>query len=151
MTTREFTATVAREGGATYIELPFDPNEAWGVRERHHITGTVAGQRVRGPLAMRSGRAVLPLGATWLRDAGIAVGETVEVALGPEGPQAEDLPPDLRAALEAAPEALAFFTSLATFYRTGYLRWLAGAKAGEKRAARIAEIVELLRAGVKQR
>jgi uncharacterized protein YdeI (YjbR/CyaY-like superfamily) len=71
--------------------------------------------------------------------------------LSPEGPQADTLAPDILAALENEPEARAFFESLATFYRNGYLRWIEGAKRPETRSARIAEMLSLLKASKKQR
>jgi uncharacterized protein YdeI (YjbR/CyaY-like superfamily) len=73
------------------------------------------------------------------------------VVLAPEGPQREDLAPDLAAALEAKPEAGEFFDSLAQFYRKAYLRWIDATKGRpDVREQRIAETVELLKAGVKQ-
>jgi Bacteriocin-protection, YdeI or OmpD-Associated/Domain of unknown function (DUF1905) len=150
---RTFGAVVERDArGRTIIALPFDPSEAWGARARHHITGTVAGRRVRGPLVSDGAGARLVLGAAWCRDAGLQAGERVEVTLGPEGPQLGLLAPDVVAALQARPEAQAFFESLATFYRRGYLRWVdATTRRPDVRAARIAEMVELLAAGHKQR
>jgi hypothetical protein len=56
----------------------------------------------------------------------------VTVVLEAEGPQNADLAPDLAAAFESSPEAAAFFASLATFYRKGYLRWIDGASADPK-------------------
>lgn len=48
--------------------------------------------------------------------------------LTPEGPQRDDLAPDIRAALDADPSAGSFFESLAQFYRNAYLRWIDGTK-----------------------
>ena len=76
----------------------------------------------------------------------------MRVVLAAEGPQRDSLPPDLAAALEAEPEAGAFFDSLATFYRKGYLRWLDGAsRRPVVREERIKELVALLKAGKKTR
>ena len=56
------------------------------------------------------------------------------------------------AALEADPAAAAFFDTLAQFYRKAYLRWIDGTtRRPDLRAARIAEVVDLLAAGIKQR
>ncbi|MBO0687389.1 MAG: YdeI/OmpD-associated family protein [Candidatus Dormibacteraeota bacterium] len=150
---RTFTVVVERDArGRTVIALPFDPSEAWGTRSRHHVHGTVAGRGVRGPLESHDGAARLVLGPAWCRDAQLEDGERVEVTLAPEGPQLGALAPDVVAALDARPEARAFFESLATFYRTGYLRWVDATKRRpDVRAARIAEMVELLAAGHKQR
>jgi uncharacterized protein YdeI (YjbR/CyaY-like superfamily) len=70
----------------------------------------------------------------------------------PEGPQRGDLAEDVAAALAANPEAGAFFDSLAQFYRRGYLTWIdATMRRPDVRAQRIADVVALLAAGVKQR
>jgi uncharacterized protein YdeI (YjbR/CyaY-like superfamily) len=88
----------------------------------------------------------------WMRDAGVAAGDDVLVELAPEGPQRGDLAGDIAAALEANPPAAAFFDTLAQFYRKAYLRWIDGtARRPDLRAARIAEVVDLLAAGIKQR
>ena len=48
--------------------------------------------------------------------------------------------------------AAAFLDSLAQFYRQAYLRWIdATTRRPDLRAARIAEVVDLLAAGIKQR
>jgi hypothetical protein len=134
------------------VPLPFDPNQVWGPKLEHRVHGTVNGMAVRASIEpLGEGHGIL-LGPAWRRDCGIAPGDRVMVVLAPEGPQREDLAPDFAAALEAEPEAGAFFDSLAQFYRKAYLRWINGTKGRpEARAQRIAETVELLKAGVKQR
>lgn len=101
------------------IAIPFNPNEVWGVKQRHHITGSINGCAVRGSLGSDGSQYVLPLGAAWRRDSGVEVGVEVEVELTPEGPRADTLAPDIVAALATEPEARAFFESLATFYHIG--------------------------------
>ena len=65
---------------------------------------------------------------------------------------AGDLADDIASALAANPAAAAFFDTLAQFYRKAYLRWIdATTRRPELRAARIAEVVDLLAAGIKQR
>ena len=151
MTTQRFKTTVAKSGSSTYIAIPFNPNEVWGVKQRHHITGSINGWRVRGSLGSDGSQYVLPLGAAWRRDSGVEAGMEVEVVLTPEGPQADALAGDIRAALDSEPQAKAFFESLATFYRNGYIRWIESAKRPQTRSARIAEMLSLLIAGKKQR
>jgi hypothetical protein len=150
---RSFKAVVERDArGRVVIALPFDPAGQWGPRARHHVTGTVGGRRVRGPLTGDGTGARLVLGPSWCQDAGLAAGERVRVVLSPEGPQRDELAPDIAAALAARPEARDFFDALATFYRKGYLTWVNGTRRRpEVRAARIAEMVELLAAGHKRR
>lgn len=151
MTRQSFTTTVAKRGSRVYIAVPFDPNAVWGVKPRHHIRGLVNGCVVRGSLGSDGAEYFLPLGAAWRRDNGVEAGAEVAVELAPEGPQSGSLAPDVTAALEAAPEAKAFFEGLATFYRNTYIKWIESAKRPETRAARIAEMVALLKAGQKQK
>jgi hypothetical protein len=151
--TQTFNASVRMEaGGRMVIALPFDPAEVWGQRSRYHVTGTIDGRRFRGALSSRDGGAALALGPAsghnrWLKD-----GDQVEVSLRPEGPQADGLAPDIALALDANPEARRFFESLATFYRKGWLTWIDATKRRpEVRVERIAQMVELLSHGHKER
>ena len=134
------------------IAVPFDPDEAWGAKADHPVAGTVNGRRVRGRIAPSSRGWALTLPPMWMRDASIAAAADVIVELAPEGPQRGDLADDIAAALEANPAAAAFFDTLAQFYRKAYLRWIdATTRRPELRAARIAEVVDLLAVGIKQR
>ena len=154
MEPRLFTTTLADNGrGGAFVAIPFDPDEVWAVKRRHHVSGTVNGCRIRGVIETGDGPPGFTVGATWLRDfRGGAIGDTVIVVIAPEGPQRDDLDDDVAAALDGNPEAAAFFDSLAQFYRKAYLKWVDGAKRRpEVRAERIAELLRLLTAGVKQR
>lgn len=148
-----FTAKVDDVGrGRAVIRLPFDPDAVWGPKRQHHVRGTVAGNRVRGPLRLASKQWTLVIGAAWLRDNPLPIGAAVKVVLEAEGPQNADLTPDLAAALQSSPEAAAFFAGLATFYRKGYLRWIDGAsRRPEIRAQRVRELVVYLEEGRKER
>ena len=151
MATQRFKTIVAKTGSRTAIPIPFDPNAVWGVKQRHHITGTINGCAVRGSVGSDGSQYFLPLGAAWRRDNGVEAGAEVDVVLAPEGPQADALAADILAALDREPDARTFFESLATFYRNGYVRWIEGAKRPETRSNRIAEMLSLLKAGKKQR
>jgi hypothetical protein len=148
---QHFRTTIAKSGTRTFIVLPFNPNEVWGVKQRHYITGTINGYGVRGSLGSDGRQYFLPLGAAWRRGCGLEAGSIVEVVLMPEGPQSESLSPDVAAALDAEPQAKAFFESLATFYRNTYIKWIESAKRPETRTARINDMIELLNAGKKQK
>ena len=150
---QRFRAVIAAgPGGRAIITVPFDPDEAWGGKADHPVGGTIDGRHVRGRLSPSGRDWVLTVTPMWLRDTGVAIGDGVTVELAPEGPQRGDLADDIAAALEANPAAGAFFDTLAQFYRKAYLRWIdATTRRPEVRAARIAEVVDLLAAGVKQR
>ncbi len=107
---------------------------------------------VRGDVeAVGDGRGFV-LGPAWRRDCGLAPGDTVTVSIHAEGLQRDDLAPDIAAALEADPVAGEFFDSLAQFYRTAYVRWIEATKRRpDQRPVRIAEMIELLRLGKKER
>ena len=77
----------------------------------------------------------------------MAAGDRVAVRLEPEGPQLDDLGPELRAALDADPAARRAFESLATFYRKAIVREVDGAKRPETRQRNLAAAMDRLRSG----
>jgi hypothetical protein len=146
------TALQSGAGGRVYIELPFDVADVWGEKDRHHVRGTINSASVRGPLVREGSAFLLILGPAWRRDGGFSAGDVVEVMLEPEGPQRDELAPDIVAALDAEPEARRFFEALPTFYRKGYLRWVDATKRRpDVRTQRIEELVQLLKDGKKER
>jgi hypothetical protein len=153
MRTQRFAATVsAGPRGSAVIVVPFDPDEVWGTKAVHHLNGTVGGQRVRVTLAPGGSGWAFAFGAARAEGLGLTAGQEVAVELTPEGPQRADLAEDISAALAANPAAGAFFDTLAQFYRQAYLRWIdSTTRRPDLRAARIAEVVDLLAAGVKER
>jgi hypothetical protein len=153
MQSQRFAVRVAAAGrGALLVPVPFDPGHVWGTKDRHHIAGTVNGVRVRGVVEQVGDGFGFTLGPAWHRGCGLTVGDEVTVVIAPEGPQRDDLAEDVAAALAANPDAGRFFDSLAQFYRRAYLRWIDATKRRpEQRAERIAEMVELLKSGIKER
>ena len=153
MQPERFTTTLAAVGrGALFIAVPFDPDQVWRPKPKHHVTGTVNGMRVRATIDIHDGQRGFTIGRAWLCDCTVAAGDVVDVEIMPEGPQRDDLADDIAAALNANPSAGAFFDGLAQFYRRGYLRWVdATTRSPAKRAERIAEMVRLLEAGLKER
>jgi Bacteriocin-protection, YdeI or OmpD-Associated len=151
---KRFTTTLTADiRGRMFVPVPFDPDRVWGPKPRHHIAGTINGQCVRAVIEHRDAQFGFTLGPAWLRSCpAVGAGDRVMVEIEPEGPQRDDLGDDVAAALNANPRAGAFFDSLAQFYRNAYLRWIDATKRSpELRAQRIAEMVNLLDAGIKQR
>src|SRR5215469_85481 len=160
MRVQRFGARVTSDAeGRAVVAVPFDPDQTWGAKAFHPVGGTiepVAGtdcnRHLRGRITPDGNQWVFTLNPTWMQATGVAVGDEVTVELEPEGPLRADLADDLASALEANPAAAAFFDTLAQFYRKAYLRWIdATTRRPDVRAARIAEVVELLAAGVKER
>jgi hypothetical protein len=151
LTTQHFQTVVAKIGTRVFVPIPFNPNDVWGVKQRHYITGTVNGLNIRGSLGSDGTQYFIILGAAWRRDCGIDAGTKVDVVLSPEGPQSENMSEDVTNALNAEPKAKEFFESLATFYRKNYIRWIESAKKPETRTARIKEMISLLKAGKRQK
>jgi len=134
------------EKGRVFILLPFDPAEQSGPRGCYYVTGTINGLKFRARLDQSARGYFVPLGPAKRRDCGFHVGDAVEVVVRDESPPREGLAPDIVKALEADPEAGEFFDALAGFYRKAYLRWIDATKRSpEIRAARISELVELMR------
>jgi hypothetical protein len=145
------TTVVVDLRGRTIVPIPFDPDEVWGAKPRHPVRGSVAGCSMRGNVEQHDDGPTITLGPSWTR-LPLRDGAEVEVVLEPEGPQRSDLAPDIAAALDEAPDAAAFFDSLAQFYRTAWLRWIDSTKRNpEQRPVRIAEMVRALQDGRKER
>ena len=153
MGSQRFRAVVAAgPGDSAVITMPFDPDQAWGAKANHPVGGTVGGCRIRARLVPAGRGWVLTLAPNRLSGLGVTIGDEVTVELTPEGPQRGDLADDIAGALAANPAAGAFFDTLAQFYRKAYLRWIdATSRRPDLRAARIAEVVDLLAAGIKER
>jgi len=153
MSKQKFRAVItAGGGGRAVITIPFDPDAAWGAKSQHPVGGTINGRCIRGTGSAGPHGWSLIVRPLWMRDSGLAIGDEATVELTPEGPQRGDLADDIAAALAANPAAGAFFDTLAQFYRKAYLRWIdATTRRPDVRAARIAEVVELLAAGIKER
>lgn len=146
-----FQARATRTGPRVEIPLPFDPADAWGRRDRYHVTGTVEGARFRGPLVFRDGAWLIERGPKSPGAALLEDGQEVAVEIWPEGPQVDELAADITEALEARPKARVAFEALAQFYRKGWLRWIDATKRRpDVRAERIAEMLRLLEAGHKE-
>jgi Bacteriocin-protection, YdeI or OmpD-Associated/Domain of unknown function (DUF1905) len=150
---QRFRAVIAAgPGDGAVITMPFDPDEEWGARANHPVGGRIGARRIRARLLPSGSGWVLTLAPKRLLDMGVAIGDEVTVELAPEGPQRTDLADDVAAALEANPAAAAFFDTLAQFYRKAYLRWIdATSRRPDVRVVRIAEVVDLLAAGIKER
>jgi hypothetical protein len=88
--------------GHVVIAIPFDPDQVWGAKAEHPVSGTINGRRVRTRITPGDGGWMCTLSPMWLSECGVAAGEQVSVELAPEGPQRADLADDIAAALAIA-------------------------------------------------
>ena len=70
------------------IIMPFDPDEEWGAKAGHPVSGTIGGCRVRTRLVPAGQGWVLTVAAKRLAGMAIAIGDEVSVELAPERPAA---------------------------------------------------------------
>ena len=82
MGSQRFTAVVAAAGrGKLWVPVPFDPDEVWGAKQRHHIAGTVKGIRVRAVIEPAGAGFAFALGRTSPARVGVDVGDEVAVEI----------------------------------------------------------------------
>jgi len=151
--THRFTAPIEDAGnGGAFVTVPFDVEKAFGAR-RPKVRATFDDEPYRGTLVRMGGPHHILIVLKAIRERigkgpGDAVAVTVEAD---EAPREVAVPEDLAAALDAAPEARAFFDGLAYTHRREYVQWIEEAKRAETRARRVGQAVEMLRAGRKGR
>ena len=96
MSSQRFRGVIAAgPRGSAVIMVPFDPDEAWGAKADHPVTGTVGDCRTRTRLVPAGREWVLVVPLKRLISMGMAIGDEVSVELAPEGPQRGDLAADI--------------------------------------------------------
>jgi hypothetical protein len=143
MAPQRFTATMEER----WIVVPVDAKALWG-EARPPVAGTLNGHPFRGRLAVYGGETVLGFTKAFRAEAGVALGDVVEVELDrDEAPREVEVPPELQAALAGDAEARAAFDKLSFTHRREYAQWVAEAKRAETRSRRAAQALEMLHAG----
>ncbi|WP_182066604.1 YdeI/OmpD-associated family protein [Curtobacterium sp. ME12] len=142
-----FTTTVLQaRKTATGLPVPESVIEALGSGKRPAVVVTInRGYTYRSTVGVMNEQFLVPLSAAHREAAGIAAGDTVEVALEVDTlPRTVDLPEDLAAALQEAGVRSAFDT-LSNSRQRALADPVTQAKAPETRARRIEKAVESLR------
>ena len=153
-----FNAKLCRPAGPqdgvnwAFVVLPKAVSERLPRRGRTSVQGSLNGapfQLTLEPDGQLSHWLKLP--ATLLRQAGVEAGDTVTVEVHPcvEEPE-PDLPPDFKAALEAASEAKATWDATTTIARIDWVHWIESAKQDKTRLSRIANACDMLAKGKKR-
>jgi hypothetical protein len=82
---QRFAVMVTAAGrGKLLVPVPFDPNQVWGAKQRHHIAGTVNDVRIRAVIEPAGDGFGFTLGRTSPARFGVALGDEVTVEIAPE-------------------------------------------------------------------
>jgi len=116
--------------------------------KRFPVLATVNGYTWRTSVARMGGESLLGLNREVRQEAGVEVGDAVDVRLELDTAAREvDVPRALAKALEADEEARAAFERLAYTHRKEFARWVDQAKRDETRDRRVAKTLEMLLGG----
>jgi hypothetical protein len=133
---------------ATGIEVPPELIEQLGAGKKPPVLVSFAGHRYPTTIGVMGGRFLVPVSAANRTAAGVAAGDELDVELVlDQAPRVVEVPADLATALEAEPEAKAFFEGLTPSQKKWHVLQVTGAKTDETRQRRVAKSIELLAAG----
>lgn len=144
-----FRATIeAGRGGGALVSLPFDVEEVYRTRGRVAVAATFDGHVYRGSIAPMGGRHILGVTKAVRAAIGKDVGDSVEVFVQRDtAERTVDVPPELGAALRAAPDAREAFQGLSYTHRREFAEWVADAKKQDTRDRRAGKVVAMVREG----
>lgn len=139
---------VARGPAAAYV---LDADQVAAVGEgakRFPVVAIVNGYEWRTSVARMRGEFLVGLNREVREGAGVEAGDTVTLTLRLDtAPREVEVPEALAVALDADPEARAAFDALAFTHRKEFARWIEEAKRAETRDRRVAQTLDMVRAG----
>ncbi len=144
---RRFEARIRKQGPNFHVEVPPAVSRAFArfaERGKIRVHGTLGGVEVRGTLVPRGRRHWLFLHAGMRAAAGVGAGDTITLALRATPWERVPIAADIERALRQA-EALADFESRSPSHRHELLRWVEIAESPERRAQRLAAMVDDLK------
>jgi hypothetical protein len=146
----KFTTIIQGSGNKAGIEVPQELVNALGAGRRPPVVVTINGQSYRSSIGVMGGHNMIGVSAANRELTGASAGDTVEVDIELDTqPRVIDVPEDLGAALDADPNAKAFYATLPYSSQRRYVEPIADAKTEVTRARRIAKVVADLNAGKK--
>jgi hypothetical protein len=120
-----FKQKIARVGPDILVEVPPEVTGALGKTGRIPVTGTLNEVPIRATLVPAGGRHQLYISDRMRADAGVKVGDLVEIALELDtGTREQFMIPELEAALEAHPRAKANFRELPMSHKKKIVNYL---------------------------
>ena len=136
--------TVILQSGktATGIVVPPEVVAGLGSSKKPAVRVTLNGYTYRNTIAVMGGRFMVGVSADVRAASGVAGGDALEVEIVlDDQPRVLEIPPDLQAALNAAPAAKAAFEKLSYSNKRRHVEPILAAKAPETRARRIEKSV----------
>lgn len=144
----KFTTTIVQMGNNTGIAVPSEVVEELGAGKKPPVKITLKGYTYRSSIAVMGGKYMVSLSAENRKNAGVQGGETLEIEIVVDTEKREiTIPPDLQAALDANPEAKAFFEKMSYSNKRRHVEPIEAAKAPETRQRRIEKSVQLFSEG----
>ena len=130
------------KGAWTYLMVPFDVAETFGVKGTCKVQGLINGHKFRTSLMPNGdGTHHLVVSKEMMAGGKAAQGDTAKISLAQDTePRTVEVPADLK----LSPDLNAYFDSLAFTHRREYVDWINQAKRPETRANRIAKTHEML-------
>jgi hypothetical protein len=144
----EFDAPIQRyEGGGSFVTIPFDVHEQFGVRGRVPVAATFDGAEYRGSIAPYGGQHMLGVLLELQDRIGKHHGDVVHVTVRLD---TADRVVELDAATQAALRdagLLDRFRAMSYSHQRNYWQWIDGAKRQETRESRIAKAIVMIEEG----
>ncbi len=132
-----------------FLVLPAIASAKLPARSMVTVEGTLAGQAFQATLEPDGE------GSHWMKvekalheAAGVAASDSIELVIAPVKEEPEPVvPPDIRKALAAQPEAKAVWASLTPVARRDWIHWITSGKKAETRVKRVASACDMLASG----
>ena len=142
-------ASASKDAPWAFLVLPRSASERLPRRGRTTVQGTLNGHAFQAMLEPDGQLSHWLKVSEALREAAaVEVGDTVAVTITPVAQEPEpELPPDLRHALAACPDARAVWDTTTTLARVDWIHWIESAKQARTRQKRVDEACDKLRSG----
>lgn len=149
MSEQRFRGVIVQTGKtACGIQVPEAVVEGLGGGKRPPVVITIGDYAYRNTVAPMGGEWWIGVNAEHREASGLGAGDEVDVTLALDtAPREVEVPPELAAALEAAPDAKAFFDGLSYSNKRVFTLSVEGTNNPETRARRVEKAIALMREG----
>lgn len=142
----------AKGRSLVFLVLPKAASARLPARGTVSVEGSINGHAFKAVLEPDGQKSHwLKVDARMQKGAAASAGDSVEMQIAPASKELESkVPPDLRAALAAAPAARAVWSEITTVARRDWIQWIISARQPETRARRIRNACDMLGSGKKR-